>query len=119
MGSNKRDSGTGDNSKSMFEPRAELNFYRNLQLHKKAINCLIYSKNYKLAATAGEERTIILWDIYTRKINKVLSGHMSGVISLTTNESMNQLISLSNDKNVRVWDIRNMLCIQSLFDSTI
>jgi WD40 repeat protein len=44
---------------------------------------------------------------------------MSGVIGLTTNESMNQLISLSNDKNVRVWDIRNMLCIQSLFDSTI
>lgn len=44
---------------------------------------------------------------------------MSGVISLTTNESMNQLISLSNDKNVRIWDIRNMLCIQSLFDSTV
>jgi len=40
---NKRDSGTGDTagSKSLFEPRAELQFYRNLQIHKKAINCLI------------------------------------------------------------------------------
>jgi len=104
---------------SKMDFKADLIFYKSIQIHKKSINALIYSKNYKLSITAGEERTIILWDIYTRKVNKVLSGHTSSVISLTMNDQMNQLISLSNDKNVRVWDIRNMICIQTLQDTYI
>jgi len=102
---------------SKIDFKADLVFYKSIQLHKKSINALIYSKNYKLAVTAGEERSIILWDIYTRKVNKVLSGHTSSVISLTMNDYMNQLISLSNDKNVRIWDIRNMICIQTIQDT--
>jgi len=48
---------------TVFDAKAELHFYKNLQIHKKSINCMIYSKNYKLAITSGEDRNIILWDI--------------------------------------------------------
>jgi len=37
-----------DNNKeksSVFDAKAELHFYKNLQIHKKSINCMIYSKN--------------------------------------------------------------------------
>eukprot|EP00948_MAST-09A_sp_MAST-9A-sp1_P003840 g3840.t1 len=42
---------------------------------------------------------------------------MSPIIDLTINEPNNQLISLSSDNVVKVWDLRNMKCVQTITES--
>ena len=43
-----------------------------------------------------------------------LSGHNSSVQELALNESQNHMISLGLDKCVKIWDVRNYKCLQTL-----
>merc|ERR1719282_1082162 len=47
-----------------------------------------------------------------------LIGHNTPVIEVLCNEEQSQLISMSLDKVVKIWDIRNYRCIQTFTDKT-
>lgn len=47
-----------------------------------------------------------------------LQGHNASIHEVLVNERQHQLISLSVDKVVKVWDIRNYRCIQTFTDKT-
>ena len=62
-----------------------------------------------MIASCGLERSIILWSPYSRRSVASLQGHSSSVRQVVSNQEHNQLISLSTDSVVKVWDIRNTL----------
>jgi len=87
---------------------------------KKGIYCFDWSTNSKVLASCGLERTVSLWNPYTRsgKPQAVLQGHQASVHRVTINDDHYQIISCSADKYIKVWDLRNYKCLQTLQDKT-
>lgn len=49
-----------------------------------------------------------LWEVDS------FTGHTSSVIQLAIDEKSNNVISLSLDRSVKVWDLRNHKCLQTI-----
>lgn len=43
-----------------------------------------------------------------------LRGHTSSVTHIALDDNINQLFSLSVDKVIKVWDLRNHKCLQTI-----
>jgi WD40 repeat protein len=41
-------------------------------------------------------------------------GHTSSVSNVCVDANLNQVISLSTDKTIKIWDLRNNRCIQTM-----
>lgn len=68
---------------------------------------------------AGLEREVVVWNPYTCKPVISLEGHQAGITQLEVNAEFEQVISLSIDRVVKVWDLRNNECTQSVSDDEI
>lgn len=88
---------------------------KTFNLHQKAVNSFYYSPKHKFVASCGEERHIIIWNPYTRKVITYCNGHNTSVQDLCMNEERHHLISLGTDKVVLIWD-KNFIKIQTIFD---
>ncbi|KAK9826031.1 hypothetical protein WJX74_006828 [Apatococcus lobatus] len=82
--------------------------------HRRAINALEFSQIYKVAITAGQDRQIIFWNPYAPQPMARLQGHQAGIVDVVLDERNNQLISLSADQTIKVWDIRKHRCLQTM-----
>lgn len=61
-----------------------------------------------------------MWSPYAKKpLIWTLEGHQDGVVGLALNEASNQIISVSADRTIKVWDIRRLLCVQTIADDAI
>eukprot|EP00746_Dinoflagellata_sp_MGD_P124376 gnl/MRDRNA2_/MRDRNA2_58967_c0_seq1.p1 gnl/MRDRNA2_/MRDRNA2_58967_c0~~gnl/MRDRNA2_/MRDRNA2_58967_c0_seq1.p1 ORF type:complete len:1155 (-),score=226.27 gnl/MRDRNA2_/MRDRNA2_58967_c0_seq1:93-3557(-) len=89
-----------------------------IRLHKNSVHSWCWCINYKFFASCGLDRQIIIWNPYTLKAMNFLQGHNASIHEVLVNERQHQLISLSVDKVVKVWDIRNYRCIQTFTDKT-
>lgn len=89
-----------------------------VRLHKKGLYCFCWCKKHKFFASAGLDRQIVIWNGFTQKSMNHLIGHNAPVTEILCNEAQSQLISMSIDKVVKVWDIRNYRCIQTFTDKT-
>lgn len=79
------------------------------------VNCFDYQGKLNLIATAGIDNRICLWNPYVvSKPVGVLRGHMQSIVGVQFHHSKQQLISLSKDKVLRVWDVNMQLCLQRL-----
>ncbi|CAE8693043.1 unnamed protein product [Polarella glacialis] len=89
-----------------------------VSLHKKGVHTWCWCRSYKFFASGGSDRQIIIWNPYTQKAMNSLQGHNAPVMDVLVNEAQHQLISMSVDKVVKVWDILNYQCIQTFTDKT-
>eukprot|EP00930_Biecheleria_cincta_P037482 TRINITY_DN25736_c0_g1_i1.p1 TRINITY_DN25736_c0_g1~~TRINITY_DN25736_c0_g1_i1.p1 ORF type:complete len:1103 (-),score=189.58 TRINITY_DN25736_c0_g1_i1:90-3398(-) len=89
-----------------------------VRLHKKGVHSWCWCERHKFFASGGADRVIILWEPYTQKAINQLNGHNAPVLDVLVNEAQHQLISMSQDKVVKVWDILNYQCIQTFTDKT-
>ncbi|MFI6603915.1 helix-turn-helix domain-containing protein [Nonomuraea sp. NPDC050536] len=64
------------------------------------------SPDGKLIATAGDSRTIKLWDAVTHTEIATLSGHTSAVQALAFSGDSRLIASAGDDHTVMVWDVR-------------
>ena len=73
---------------------------------------------HQVLASCGLERAISIWTPYTRggKPMAQLVGHTSSVQHVTINEENYQLISCDLSKTMKVWDMRNYKCLQTIQD---
>lgn len=102
-----------DSTLNVFDlERARLK--RSFTQHKKAVYSFTWCAGSKVIASSGLERQIVLWSPYSRRSVASLYGHTSSVIKVDVNEDNNQLISLSADNTIKIWDIRNHKCIQTI-----
>lgn len=50
-----------------------------------------------------------------RKLGE-LRGHTSSVCSIALDDNLNHVFTLSIDKSIKVWDLRNHRCLQTLLE---
>ncbi|KAL4440619.1 hypothetical protein ABPG75_003620 [Micractinium tetrahymenae] len=85
-------------------------------VHKKGVRTFAHSPAFSLVASGGVERSVLLWQP-KGNVNKPvgeLPGHASGVAHLLVADEQSQVITLAEDHTVRVWDLRNHKCVQTI-----
>lgn len=73
--------------------------------HTGSVHTVAVSPNGRLMASAGEDKTIIVWDLGTGKKLKTMTGHTGFIYSVSFNLESTVLVSGSADGTVRVWDV--------------
>lgn len=73
--------------------------------HTGSIKTVAVSPNGRLMASAGEDKSIMLWDIASGKRIKKLTGHTGFIYSLSFSADNGVLVSGSADSTVCVWDV--------------
>lgn len=57
----------------------------------------------------ASDRTILLWDVNTNAFIHTFEKHISGISDISWSGDSQYLASASDDKTVRIWDIRTVL----------
>jgi len=73
--------------------------------HRDVLYSAVISPDGKTVATAGYDRTIILWDRATGEILRKLEGHNGAVFDLDFSPDGQLLVSASADATVKVWHV--------------
>lgn len=82
---------------------AELVLQRGSEVEVQAA---VYSPDGRIVASAGESRTIRLWDRESGEVVRMLPGHAERVAGLAFSPDGKWLASSSTDGSVKVWDVR-------------
>eukprot|EP01136_Pigoraptor_vietnamica_P017476 Opistho-1_new@62676 len=97
-----------------LESRSErvLNVYRG-------VNAFDLSRRPNFLVTGGFDHVVRLWNPYIlSKPAALLTGHNATIVDVAVNDD-GQVVSLSADKTVKVWDIRALTCIQTFTDKML
>eukprot|EP01062_Namystynia_karyoxenos_P078146 TRINITY_DN8000_c0_g1_i1.p1 TRINITY_DN8000_c0_g1~~TRINITY_DN8000_c0_g1_i1.p1 ORF type:complete len:1769 (+),score=478.30 TRINITY_DN8000_c0_g1_i1:145-5307(+) len=99
--------------------------------HRKGINNFAWNESVSLIASCGQERDCVLWNPFIPKpTNRLrvdtIPGRATPLVDVCFalpeaaeyGQSGAQVLTLSMDKVVRVWDLRTMRCVQSLRDKS-
>ncbi|VUZ55738.1 unnamed protein product [Hymenolepis diminuta] len=89
--------------------------------HEGAINCIHVSANGRSLATGSRDKTAKLWSLdgfigrkdLQPKLVGVLKGHSRGVWSVRFSEYDRILLTASGDHDLRLWNLKNLSCIQT------
>ena len=84
--------------------------------HTRGVYGFDVCKAFNFIATCGVERDIMLWNPFTGRSIGMLTGHTASVQKVIVVEDDNQLISLSTDKVIKIWDLRTNKCMQTIMD---
>ncbi|GIL56855.1 hypothetical protein Vafri_12156, partial [Volvox africanus] len=82
--------------------------------HSKAVHGFVWCRAYSMFASCGQERDVILWQGNTMRKVGDLTGHTASVSHIALDERLNHVFTLSVDKVIKVWDLRNHKCLQTL-----
>ncbi|XP_043836733.1 EF-hand calcium-binding domain-containing protein 8 [Dromiciops gliroides] len=81
---------------------------------RKGILCFDYCPDRNFLVTGGYDPIILLWNpLFIKKPMWRMKGHQTSVTHVIVNGKSSCIISISKDKNIRLWDIHNFLCFQS------
>jgi WD40 repeat protein len=83
------------------------------------ITCFEVSKRPSFIITGGRDKIIRLWNPFIlTKPAATLTGHMTAIMAIAVNNEESQFISLSDDKVIKIWNVRNLNCLQTMIDKT-
>lgn len=75
------------------------------QGHFEAIDVVAITPDSQTAVTGGDDATIRVWNLATRKQRRLLWGHTAPIQELKVTPDGKQVVSGSSDGTVRVWDL--------------
>lgn len=84
----------------------ELNLFKTLEQHTKAINTICFHPNGKIFATAGADTQILLWNIPEFTLFRRLEEHYDEVTYLHFTNNGKILLSIANDNMLKLWQIK-------------
>jgi WD40 repeat protein len=82
--------------------------------HTKGVHCVAWSRLFRVLASGGADGRVTLWNPFSCRPLGALAGHAAPLVGLVDNEADMQLVSASEDGVVKVWDLRNQQCLQTL-----
>jgi WD40 repeat protein len=103
---------TGRVMSAAFAPQNDGNNPVNIQDSEKQLASL--QAFGQLLATAGEDRTIKLWNVNTGQCLKTLEEHTNWIFAVAFSPNGQTLASGSADSTVKLWDIDTGECLKTL-----
>ena len=76
--------------------------------HTDAVNALVVTPDGKSLVTAGNDRTVRVWDVTSAKPLRSFQGHMTKVVALAVRGDGRQIASASDDGAIRLWDLNTV-----------
>eukprot|EP01062_Namystynia_karyoxenos_P023059 TRINITY_DN18874_c3_g2_i1.p1 TRINITY_DN18874_c3_g2~~TRINITY_DN18874_c3_g2_i1.p1 ORF type:complete len:1422 (+),score=405.98 TRINITY_DN18874_c3_g2_i1:126-4268(+) len=86
--------------------------------HQKAVCSFDWCDGMQILASCGSERRVYMWNPFLSQPVFKLDGHQQSLVDVCLNSDNRQLITLSEDKVIKVWDVRTFRCLQTITDST-
>jgi len=83
---------------------------------RKALYAFDWIPSQKLLISGGMGCNLVLWNIFTKRAIAELKGHKAAISDILVIEPENQIISLSIDKTIAIWDLRMQKSIQVFKD---
>ncbi len=68
------------------------------------VHSVAFSPDGKTVASSGKDKTVILWDVETESIHRVLTGHRDEVLSVAFSPDGQTIVSSSKNKIIRLWN---------------
>ncbi|KAK7469672.1 hypothetical protein BaRGS_00036301, partial [Batillaria attramentaria] len=82
---------------------------------EKGVESFDHNKNLNILVTGSADHLVRVWNPYvTNKPVAILSGHATGVIGVSIHEGFMQVFSYSKDAVIKVWDIKEHTCLQTV-----
>ena len=121
------------NNSSNNEQPELLSYYSKFSLHKSSITSLEYNNVKNQLLSGSSDTSIILWDISSESVLLKLSGHKDSIIKTNfyvlrnnkTNinleadeDNLNIVVSSSKDDCIKIWNLKNQECIQTIANLT-
>jgi len=91
---------------------------RNLPGHFDEPLCSAISPNGKFLLTGGKDRIVRVWDIHNEKQIHTFLGHRDTITGLKFDRENDQFYSISTDRSLKVWNIREMTYMDSHYGHT-
>jgi WD40 repeat protein len=105
-----------DEATSMFLGDFERRTEGSYLVVKRGINTFDYCKKLNVLITGGYDAVVRVWNPYiTTKPVITLSGHKSPILHVLVNSTDENVISIAENKDIRIHDLTTQTCIQSLF----
>ena len=107
---------SSDGARSLAIGDIERRTVRYLRV-QRGIKCFDFCKRPSFLVTGGRDKVIRLWNPYVlSKPAGSLTGHNTSISRIVMNHEMSYIISLSEDKVVKVWSARTLQCLQTIVD---
>eukprot|EP00002_Diphylleia_rotans_P027006 TRINITY_DN5402_c0_g1_i5.p1 TRINITY_DN5402_c0_g1~~TRINITY_DN5402_c0_g1_i5.p1 ORF type:complete len:910 (-),score=139.08 TRINITY_DN5402_c0_g1_i5:1039-3768(-) len=90
----------------------DMEVVRTFEGSQKGIYTFEWSLSNKLVASCGFDRLVYLWNPYLSSPVNIIKSNGAPIINLAFNEDDKQLITLSSEKELKIWDIRTYRCLQ-------
>ncbi|KAK9827807.1 hypothetical protein WJX74_003219 [Apatococcus lobatus] len=87
-------------------------------VHSHGVSAFVYSNSFSVMASGGVDRDILLWEPSNLRRVGELAGHTAPITHLCLDSSASQVISMSSDSIIKLWDLRNNRCMQTLTEKS-
>ncbi len=84
--------------------------------HVSGILTFVWLPTLRIIVSSGVDRFFVFWNPYTAKVVHRMIGHNAPVRLFALYNRLHMLIAVSDDKILKVWDIRSYKVLQSVGD---